>query len=162
MRTYSQVYNQSKKEVLDARQAVFEKQKIAVTNVLKEEYMIRGKISEMSKKDKEMMMKRLLEYWNPKTGLNAAGVKLLNENVITLSKDSNKEDLKLFINKQTKKNLDQIIECFRLGRQDIIVESFNDEVKQMTGRTLKADFILDTAWGLVGRFIKGSVDTKKK
>lgn len=162
MRTYSQVYNQSKKEVLDARQAVFEKQKIAVTNVLKEEYMIRGKISEMSKKDKEMMMKRLLEYWNPKTGLNASGVKLLNENVITLSKDSNKEDLKLFINKQTKKNLDQIIECFRLGRQDIIVESFNDEVKQMTGRTLKADFILDTVWGLVGRFIKGSVDTKKK
>ena len=162
MRTYSQVYNQSKKEVLDARQAVFEKQKIAVTNVLKEEYIIRGKISEMSKKDKEMMMKRLLEYWNPKTGLNAAGVKLLNENVITLSKDSNKEDLKLFINKQTKKNLDQIIECFRLGRQDIIVESFNDEVKQMTGRTLKADFILDTVWGLVGRFIKGSVDTKKK
>jgi hypothetical protein len=42
------------------------------------------------------------------------------------------------------------------------VESFNDEVKQMTGRTLKADFILDTVWGLVGRFIKGSVDTKKK
>jgi hypothetical protein len=89
-------------------------------------------------------------------------VKLLNENVITLSKDSNKEDLKLFINKQTKKNLDQIIECFRLGRQDIIVESFNDEVKQMTGRTLKADFILDTVWGLVGKFIKGSVNTKKK
>ena len=36
MRTYNQVFNQSKKEVLDQRKAVFDKQKIAVVNVLKE------------------------------------------------------------------------------------------------------------------------------
>ena len=53
MRTYNQVFNQSKKEVLDQRKAVFDKQKIAVVNVLKENYGIDGKIDDLSKKEKE-------------------------------------------------------------------------------------------------------------
>ena len=47
MRTYNEVYNQSKKEILDRRNQMFEQQKLAIVNVLKEEYMITGKICEL-------------------------------------------------------------------------------------------------------------------
>lgn len=159
MRSYNQVYNQSKKEILDRRNEMFEKQKIAIVSVLKEEYMITGKISELPQKEQVKMAKRLAEYWSPKTGINPAGVRLLNENIITLSKNSKKEDVKLFIQKRTKKNLQQIMECFRAGRPDIVVEQFREEIGPMIGgKRLNEDFIIDTVWGLIGaRLKKGAV-----
>ena len=101
------------------------------------------------------MANRLREYWSPKTGINSNGVRLLNENVITLSKNSNAADIKLFIQKRTKKNLVQILECFRSGRQDLVVESFQEEIGPMIGgKNLKSDFIIDTVWGIIGKKMK--------
>ena len=155
MRTYNEVYNQSKKEILDRRNQMFEQQKLAIVNVLKEEYMITGKICELPQEQQKEMAKRLREYWSPKTGINANGVRLLNENVITLSKNSNAADIKLFIQKRTKKNLVQILECFRAGRQDLVVESFQEEIGPMIGgKELKHDFIIDTVWGIIGKKMK--------
>ena len=56
MRTYNEVYNQSKKEVLDQRKAVFEKQKIAVVNVLKETFNISGKMEDLPKDELEQII----------------------------------------------------------------------------------------------------------
>ena len=126
MKSYSQVYNQSKKKVLEERRAVYEAQKVAVVNVLKENYMITGKMSELDSKTKAEMARRLSEYWSPKTGINDAGVKLLNENMIVLSKDSSSEDIKMFIQKQVKKNLEQITESFRIGQSAEVVDVINE------------------------------------
>ena len=128
MRTYKEVYNQSKKEVLDQRKAVFEKQKIAVVNVLKENFNISGKIEDLPKDELEQMKRRLLEYWSPKTGINEKGVKLIQENIIVLSAQSTPDDVRAYIRKQAYRNAQQMVECFRAGRQDLIVESFNEEM----------------------------------
>ena len=104
MRTYNQVFNQSKKEVLDQRKAVFDKQKIAVVNVLKENYGIDGKIDDLSKKEKEKMLKRLLEYWNPKTGINEKGVKLIQDSIIVLNENSTADDIRAYIRKRAYRN----------------------------------------------------------
>ncbi|MBO6272654.1 hypothetical protein J6O48_07720 [bacterium] len=45
------------------------------------------------------MAKKIYEYWSPKTGINKAGIKLINENMITLSKNSTKDDIRLYIQK---------------------------------------------------------------
>ena len=128
MRTYKEVYNQSKKEVLEQRKAVFEKQKIAVVNVLKENFNISGKIEDLPKDELEQMKRRLLEYWSPKTGINEKGVKLIQENIIVLSAQSTPDDVRAYIRKQAYRNAQQMVECFRAGRQDLIVESFNEEM----------------------------------
>ena len=154
MRSYNQVYNQSKKEILDRKKNMFEQQKVAIVNVLKEEYMITGKMSELPQNEKVKMAKRLAEYWSPKTGINANGVRLLNENVITLSPNSTASDIQLFIQKRTKKNLDAIVECFRAGKQKIVVEEFRKEIGPMIGKTLKESFIIDSVWGIIGNRIK--------
>jgi hypothetical protein len=154
MRTYNQVFNQSKKEVLDQRKAVFEKQKIAVVNVLKENYCIDGKIDDLPKEEKEKMLKRLLEYWSPKTGINDRGVKLIQESIIVLSENSTADDVRAYIRKRAYRNAQQMIECFRAGRQDLIVEMFNEEVKPLMGKPLKDKFIINTVWDVVSRRIK--------
>jgi hypothetical protein len=157
MKSYSQVYNASKADVLGQRKAIFDTQKIAIVNVLKEEYMITGKMSELPADKKKDMAKRVLEYWSPKTGINAKGIKLLNENVITLSPNSNIEDIKLYIQKQTKKNIEQLTECFRAGETKVIVETFNDDIKSMIGRSLKEKFIVNTVWDIISNRIKNGL-----
>lgn len=154
MRSYNQVYNQSKKEILDRKKNMFEQQKVAIVNVLKEEYMITGKMSDLPQDEKVKMVKRLAEYWSPKTGINANGVRLLNENIITLSPNSTASDIQLFIQKRTKKNLEAIVECFRAGKQKIVVEEFRKEIGPMIGKTLKESFIIDSVWGIIGNRIK--------
>ena len=116
MRTYNEVYNQSKKEVLDQRKAVFEKQKIAVVNVLKETFNISGKMEDLPKDELEQMKRRLLEYWSPKTGINEKGVKLIQENIIVLGAQSTPDDVRAYIRKQAYRNAQQMVECFRAGR----------------------------------------------
>lgn len=103
------------------------------------------------------MAKRLKQYWSPKTGINEAGVRLLNENMITLSPTSSNDDIKLYIVKQTKKNLVQITECFRSNRVDVIVESFNEEIQPMIGKKLKEKFIINTVWEIVENRIKNGL-----
>lgn len=157
MRSYSQVYNQSKKEILDRKKEMFEQQKVAIVNVLKEEYMITGKVSALPKNEQAKMAKRLAEYWSPKTGINAAGVRLLNENIITLSSNSTAADVALYIQKRTKKNFEAIVECFRAGKQKIVVEEFRNEIKPMINKNLKESFIIDNVWSIIGKRMKEGV-----
>lgn len=158
MKSFSTVYNNSKKQVLEAREKLYESQKVAVINVLKETYMITGNMSDLPADQKKEMAKKVFEYWSPKTGINKAGIKLLNENMITLSPNSTKEDIRLYIQKQTKKNLVAITEAFRSGNGNVVVETFKNDIEPAVGKTLKESFITNTVWNLISNRIKLGLD----
>ena len=158
MKSFSTVYNNSKKQVLEAREKLYESQKVAVINVLKETYMITGNMSDLPADQKKEMAKKVFEYWSPKTGINKAGIKLLNENMITLSPNSTKEDIRLYIQKQTKKNLIAITEAFRSGNGNVVVETFKNDIEPAVGKTLKENFITNTVWNLISERIKFGLD----
>lgn len=158
MKSFSTVYNNSKKQVLEAREKLYESQKVAVINVLKETYMITGNMSELPESKKREMAKKVFEYWSPKTGINKAGIKLLNENMITLSPKATKEDIRLYIQKQTKKNLVAITEAFRSGNGKYVVETFKNDIEPVIGKTLKETFITNTVWNLISNRIKLGLD----
>lgn len=158
MKSFSTVYNKSKKQVLEAREKLYESQKVAVINVLKETYMITGNMSDLPADQKKEMAKKVFEYWSPKTGINKAGIKLLNENMITLSPNSTKEDIRLYIQKQTKKNLVAITEAFRSGNGNVVVETFKNDIEPAVGKTLKESFITNTVWNLISNRIKLGLD----
>lgn len=158
MKSFSTVYNKSKKQVLEAREKLYESQKVAVINVLKETYMITGNMSDLPADQKKEMAKKVFEYWSPKTGINKAGIKLLNENMITLSPNSTKEDIRLYIQKQTKKNLVAITEAFRSGNGNVVVETFKNDIEPAVGKTLKESFITNTVWDLISNRIKLGLD----
>ena len=158
MKSFSTVYNKSKKQVLEAREKLYESQKVAVINVRKETYMITGNMSDLPADQKKEMAKKVFEYWSPKTGINKAGIKLLNENMITLSPNSTKEDIRLYIQKQTKKNLIAITEAFRSGNGNVVVETFKNDIEPAVGKTLKENFITNTVWNLISERIKFGLD----
>ena len=158
MKSFSTVYNKSKKQVLEAREKLYESQKVAVINVLKETYMITGNMSDLPADQKKEMAKKVFEDWSPKTGINKAGIKLLNENMITLSPNSTKEDIRLYIQKQTKKNLVAITEAFRSGNGNVVVETFKNDIEPAVGKTLKESFITNTVWNLISNRIKLGLD----
>ena len=154
MKSFSTVYNNSKKQVLEAREKLYESQKVAVINVLKETYMITGNMSDLPADQKKEMAKKVFEYWSPKTGINKAGIKLLNENMITLSANSTKDDIRLYIEKQTKKNLVSITEAYRSGNGKYVVETFKSDIEPAVGKKLKENFITNTVWNLISNRIK--------
>ena len=158
MKSFSTVYNKSKKQVLEAREKLYESQKVAVINVLKETYMITGNMSDLPADQKKEMAKKVFDYWSPKTGIKKAGIKLLNENMITLSPNSTKEDIRLYIQKQTKKNLVAITEAFRSGNGNVVVETFKNDIEPAVGKTLKESFITNTVWNLISNRIKLGLD----
>lgn len=154
MKSFSTVYNNSKKQVLEAREKLYESQKTAIINALKESYMITGNITNLPLNKQKEMAKKVYEYWSPKTGINKSGIKLLNENMITLSDNSTKDDVRLYIQKQTKKNLIAITEAFRQGNVQTVVSTFKDDIEAATGKKVKESFITDTVWDLVQNRIK--------
>ena len=157
MTSYSQVSHPSQQKLLDEKKALLEQQKVTVVNVLKEEYMITGNVDDLPAKEKKRMAARLSEYWSPKTGLNQNGVRLINENIITLSEHSNKKDVELYIQKCVKKNLVEIVECFRAGKQNLVVESFQKETTPLLKKKLDRNFIIDTIWALIGKKMKNGL-----
>lgn len=120
--------------------------------------MITGNMSDLPADQKKEMAKKVFEYWSPKTGINKAGIKLLNENMITLSPNSTKEDIRLYIQKQTKKNLVAITEAFRSGNGNVVVETFKNDIEPAVGKTLKESFITNTVWNLISNRIKLGLD----
>ena len=154
MKSFSTIYNKSRKQVLEERHNLYESQKDSVINVLKEMYMITGSMSNLPLKQKKEMAKKVLEYWSPKTGINAAGVKLITENMITLSPNSTKDDIKLYIQKQTKKNLIAITEAFKSGNGNIVVNTLKEDIEPVIGKKLKESFITNTVWNLISERIK--------
>lgn len=154
MKSFSTVYNRSKKNVLNNRHDLYENQKKQIIKVLKETYMITGNLSDLPTKQQQAMAKKILEYWNPRTGINKAGVKLLSENMITLTPSSTKEDIRLYIQTQTKKNLVEVTEAFRSGNGNVVVETFKKAIDPAVGKAIKESFITNTIWDLISNRIK--------
>ena len=158
MKNFNTVYNNSKREVLAQKAALYESQKIALIKVLKENYMITRPISEMSYDAQKEFADRLLEYWSPKTGINKAGVRLLNENELTLTARSNKEDIKLYIAKQVKKHLVAITEAYRQNNINAVTDAFKEDIEPQIHKTLKESFINNTIWEIISDRIKNGLD----
>lgn len=158
MKNFNTVYNDSKAQVLKERAAMYESQKVAIVNVLKQNYMITGNISDLPADQQKQFATRLLEYWSPKTGIKKEGIKLLNENELTLSPASNKEDIKLYIEKQVKRHLVAMTEAYRHNNGNAVIEAIKADVEPKIHKTLKESFVNNTVWNLISDRIKFGLD----
>lgn len=158
MKNFTEVYKNSKTEVLEQRKAVVEAQRIEVVKALKEMYMVTGKITDLPKKMQDEMKARILEYWKPKVGLTKAGQHLLTENKICINSRSGKEDIRLYIESQVKMNFNSIVEAYRNSNVDAVTEAFKTDLFNKTGRRIVDKFIKDTVWNLLeSRFREGEL-----
>ena len=154
MKSFNEVYRNSKMEVLAEKAALIESQRVKVIKAIKEMYLISGNMSELPKETQQEMKKRVLEYWTPKEGLTKAGIRLLNEKVVTLNTRSCKADLQLYIESQVKEHHAVIIEAYRTANVEAVVEAFKEDVYMKTGKRLTESFIKNTVWNVISNKFK--------
>ena len=116
--------------------------------------MVTGNISDLPVEEQKQFAARLLEYWSPKTGIKKEGIKLLNENELTLSPASNKDDIKLYIEKQVKKHLVVITESYRQNNVRLVTEAIKADVEPKIHKTLKESFVNNIVWNIISDRIK--------
>ena len=78
----------------------------------------------------------------------------MNENELTLSPASNKEDIKLYIEKQVKKHLVAITESYRQNNVGLVTEAIKADVEPKIHKTLKESFVNNIVWNLISDRIK--------
>lgn len=149
MKNFNEVYRNSKVEVLAKKQELIESQKVSIITALKEMYMITGKITDLPKDMQIEMKKRVLEYWDPKTGITKAGTKLLNEREITLSENSKRPDIKMYIGMQVQKHYTAIAEAYRNSNVDVVIDAFKEDLYAKTKKHINEKFIKNTIWKLI-------------
>ena len=88
MRSFKEVLNSSREQVLESRKLQINQQKIAILENIKSNLMITCKIKELSAKKQQQVLDILLEYWSPKKGINKAGITLLEENRMAIERKS--------------------------------------------------------------------------
>lgn len=143
MRDFNQVLNESKTEVLAAKKAKIDNERIAILEAVKTDYMITSKFKELPTSEQQKLKSVILEYWNPKTGLTSKGVKFLNEGESTLTKDSDAKDVKRFIEKTVKRDIDNYLKASYNGTGKQIVTKLQKEIESMVGKRIKYQFVLD-------------------
>lgn len=154
MRSFSTIYREQKQNKLAEINESYRQQKIEVCKAIKQNYMIESRVKDMSSEDKAWLSKKILEYWDPKHGLNENGVALLNENKIALTKSSTKKDISRYIINETKKNSQLVVNSFKNNTNNVLVESLKEEIKEKTGRNINESSIRDIMWNLVSDKIK--------
>lgn len=154
MKSFSTVYNKSKQEVLEANQAMINRQKGMVLEKLKTEYMITGKLLDLPNRQQQKLAKILLEYWKPKTGLTEAGKKYLETDILALNENSSKADITKYIKHETKKNIDNIVESFLRGKGKLVVEAFKRNIEPQIKKSLSGESVKDVVWGVISERMK--------
>lgn len=154
MKSFQTIYNASKQQVLKEKKDLFESQKIAVVKALKNLYMISGKVLDLPKTEQDKLARKVLEYWNPKTGLNKNGQRLLNESLINLSPKSTNADIKKYIQNETRKNIVSIVEAYRTNTVSMIVEAFKQDIQPKIRKKLLEESIRNVMWPIVEEKIK--------
>ena len=116
--------------------------------------MIDCKVNDLPAEKKAWFASKVLEYWNPNTGINENGLALLSENKLALTSNSSKEDIKKYIINETKKNSAIVINAFKTNTSQMLIESMKEDIQEKTGKSLKESVVRDIIWNIIAEKIK--------
>ena len=149
MRSFKEVLNSSREQVLESRKLQINQQKIAILENIKSNLMITCKIKELSAKKQQQVLDILLEYWSPKKGINKAGIKLLEENRMAIDRKSTPETVELFARKEVKDHINEFKSAFVNNNGRLIVKRLQENIESRIGRRIKFEPLFEMASYLV-------------
>lgn len=104
MRSFKEVYVDNKNKVNENLKVAADKERVELLKAIRREYGIKD-FNGLSESEKLQYKNLIKEMWSPETGLNERGKKLVNESKMTLSSDSDEEQIKRYITKEMKSDL---------------------------------------------------------
>lgn len=160
MRNFLEVYNTNKAAADESARILADKQRVQLLKAIKNEYGI-ADFKTLSESEKSTYRRMINEMWNANTGLNGRGIKFINESEITLTKDSEDEDIRKFIKHEFAKNLMGYFEGmtgkrFTGNSNPISPKSVREKVTEMTGREFKPENFKELFKDALGRLVDDS------
>lgn len=154
MKSFENVYAASKAQVLEARKNQIQNEKIALLEHIKSNLMITCKLKELNEAKQKQVLNMLLEYWSPKKGINKAGEKFLNENLVSIHVDSSPENVEFFAQKEVKDHINEFMTAFVTGKGKMIVERLQANIENRICRSIKYQPLFEMVSSIVTSKLK--------
>ena len=110
MKSFDNVYNKSKKQIINEQQKSYASDKAKLIATIKHEYGVQD-FNSVSESERESYKSMIDEMWNPNTGINEKGIKFINESAAVLTEKSTDEQIEKFFKKEIKANAEKIVKC---------------------------------------------------
>ena len=143
MRSFSNVQENNANRILNEKKVKADSQRVELLSAIKKTYGI-SNFKTLSESEKSVYRNMINEMWDSVEGLNGRGLKFVNESEITLSKESNSQEVIKFIEQEFRKNLMGYFEGmtgkrFTGSSNPIMPKHVRDEVEKLTGRKFKPE-----------------------
>ena len=153
MRSFKEVLNSSREQVLESRKLQINQQKIAILENIKSNLMITCKIKELSAKKQQQVLDILLEWSARQIQISDkcryAGIKLLEENRMAIDRKSTPETVELFARKEVKDHINEFKSAFVNNNGRLIVKRLQENIESRIGRRIKFEPLFEMASSLV-------------
>jgi len=129
MKSFKEVYNASKMQMLEAKKTQIDNEKVALLEGIKTELCITCKLKELPKQRQDQVLNMLYEFWSPKKGINKAGKAFLEEGRIAIDPKSSVVNIKLFAQKEVKDNINEFARAFVNNRGKEVVQRLQENIQ---------------------------------
>ena len=143
MRSFSQVNESNVNRIVNDKRIKADSQRVELLSAIKKTYGI-SNFKTLSESEKSVYKNMINEMWDSVEGLNEKGLKFVNESEITLSKESNSQEVIKFIEQEFRKNLMGYFEGmtgkrFTGGSNPVTPKHVRNEVEKLTGKKFKPE-----------------------
>lgn len=138
MRSFSTVQENNANRILNEKKVKADSQRVELLSAIKKTYGI-SNFKTLSESEKSVYRNMINEMWDSVEGLNERGLKFVNESEITLSKESDKQEIIKFVEQEFGKNLMGYFEGmtgkrFTGDSNPITPKRVRDEVEKIKGK----------------------------
>ena len=139
MRSFSQINESNANKIVNDKRIKADSQRVELLSAIKKTYGI-SNFKTLSESEKSVYRNMINEMWDSVEGLNEKGLKFVNESEITLSKESNSQEIIKFIEQEFRKNIEDYV-LVALNKKVTNNKPVNvrSKVYELTGRKFKPE-----------------------
>jgi hypothetical protein len=150
MKSFENVYNNSKNVAINEQQKAATADKARLIAAIKHEYGVKD-FNSVREAEKASYKAMLNEMWNASTGLNEKGLAFINESAAVLTEKSTDEQIEKFYKKEVKANVDVILSCLCSGKESKVLIDIKHKVDEGTKKKLSNKFAKQWAYDILAK-----------
>ena len=154
MKSFKEVYNASKAQMLEARKTQIDNEKVQLLEGIKTELCITCKLKDLPKQRQDQVLNMLLEFWSPKKGINKAGKNFLEKGALAINENSSVANIKLFAEKEIKDNINEFARAFVNNRGREVVERLQTNIQARCQKKIMYKPLFEMAFKIVSEKIQ--------
>lgn len=161
MRSFKEVYVDNKNKVNENLKVAADKERVELLKAIRREYGIKD-FNGLSESEKLQYKNLIKEMWSPETGLNERGRKLVNESKMTLSSESDEEQIKKYITKELKSDVkNYLLWIASEGVNGQNPNKIKKEIDSQMGKKVNSSLIKEVMLDVLGEYLKSKIKHSK-